>query len=245
MAQPAPDFAHLLRIEGARLGDVRPEHLDLPIPHLEGWTVHDVVGHVGWVAGYARQALEAAPDALPTKADVPEPPPGPEVVDWFGDAFAQLLTTFDEADLAAPRPTWTGPQKASWWLRRVANEVAVHRWDAEAAWSSPTPVAPRQARDAVDEVLDVFAPHRLQLSEFDDAAATVHLHATDIDDGEWMIEISDTAISWSEGHGKGDVAARGPVSDLLLMMWGRIPPSRLEVFGDSSLLDRWQTSATF
>lgn len=245
MAPSAPDFAQLLRIEGARLGDVQPERLSLAVPHLEGWTVHDVIGHVGWVAGYADQALRAAPDALPTKADVPEPPPGPEVVEWFDDAFGRLLATLEAADLAELRPTWTGPQPASWWLRRVANEVAVHRWDAEAAWSSPAPIAPRQARDGVDEVLDVFAPHRLQLDVLDAAGATLHLHATDIDDGEWMIEVTESALGWTVGHGKGDVAARGPVSDLLLMLWGRIPPSRLEVFGDSTLFDRWQAAATF
>ena len=40
-------------------------------------------------------------------------------------------------------------------------------------------------------------------------------------------------------HAKGDVAARGGASDLLLMMWGRIPVAQVEVFGDASLLERW------
>ena len=40
-------------------------------------------------------------------------------------------------------------------------------------------------------------------------------------------------------HAKGDVAARGAASDLLLMMWGRVPVTQVEVFGDASLLERW------
>jgi predicted lipid carrier protein YhbT len=40
-------------------------------------------------------------------------------------------------------------------------------------------------------------------------------------------------------HAKGDVAVRAPASDLLLFLWGRIPPDRLEVMGDTALLPRW------
>jgi hypothetical protein len=41
------------------------------------------------------------------------------------------------------------------------------------------------------------------------------------------------------------VAARGSTSDLLLLMWSRIPAGRLEVFGDADLLYRWQAAAAF
>lgn len=37
-----------------------------------------------------------------------------------------------------------------------------------------------------------------------------------------------------------DVVARGTASDLDLFVWGRVPPSALEVTGDASLLERWQ-----
>ena len=60
-----------------------------------------------------------------------------------------------------------------------------------------------------------------------------------------MIHIGADGVEWQQAHEKGDVAARGPVSDLLLMLWGRIPPSRLQLFGDASLLDRWQAAAKF
>ena len=35
-------------------------------------------------------------------------------------------------------------------------------------------------------------------------------------------------------HAKGDVAARGSASDLLLFLWGRVPADALEVFGDAA-----------
>ena len=33
---------------------------------------------------------------------------------------------------------------------------------------------------------------------------------------------------------------RAPASDLLLFLYGRVDPTVAEVFGDASLLDRWQ-----
>lgn len=239
------DFRHLLQVEAARLCQVDPSQLDLDVPHLEGWTVASVVGHMGWVFRYARLALESTADDRPSRSSVPEPPPGDEVIAWLERGFRELLEALDRADLDTERPTFTGPQPARWWVRRLSHEVAMHRWDAESASTRPEPIDPRQAADGIDEVLQVFAPHRMQFPALAGDGETVHLHATDIDGGEWMLTYRPESVEWERGHAKGDVAARGPVSDLLLLLWSRIPPSRLEVFGDASLLERWQRAATF
>lgn len=245
MSSPAPDFLHLLRVEMARLAAVDPAHLAKPIPHIEGWTVASVVGHTGWVARYATLAIAATPDAPPSRADVPEPPPGDDVIAWFDEGQKALLTAIEAADPDHVCPTFTGPQPVSWWRRRLAHEASIHRWDAYAATGSPDPIDPVQARDGIDEIFDVFVTVRMQYDVLKGAGETLHFHATDIDDGEWLATLGAESIEWSHDHAKADVAARGPVSDLLLLLWGRLPPSRLELFGDSSLLDRWQHAAAF
>ena len=239
------DYQHLLQVEAARLSQAAAAHLDLELPHIEGWTVRSVVGHTGWVFRFAQLALEADPENPPSRSSVPEPPPGDEVIDWFNDGSRELLTALERTDLDAIRPTFTGPQPASWWVRRLSHEVSIHRWDAESAFGSPSPIEARQARDGIDEVLQVFTPNRMQFATLDGQGETVHLHATDIDDGEWLMTYGSDAIEWNHSHAKGDVAARGPVSDLLLLLWSRIPASRLEIFGDATLLDRWQQAAPF
>ncbi len=245
MSSPSPDFLHLLRVEMARLGAVDPDHLNKSIPHIEGWTVANVVGHTGWVALYVTQAIAATPDSPPSRSDVPEPPPGADVLPWFDDAQRTLLSAIEAADPEHICPTFTGPQPVSWWQRRLAHEAAVHRWDADAAIGSPEGIDPAQAKDGIDEVFEVFATVRMQYDVLKGDGETLHFHATDIDDGEWLVTLGAESIEWSREHAKADVAARGPVSDLLLALWGRIPPSRLELFGDASLLDRWQHAAAF
>lgn len=239
------DHRHLLQVETARLSQVDPAHLDLDVPHLDGWTVRSVVGHTGWVLRYATLALGADPSERPPRSAVPEPPPGDGVIEWLGEGYQELVGVLDAADLEQLRPTFTGPQPASWWFRRLGHEVAMHRWDAESASTSPEPIDARQALDGIDEVLQVFAPHRMQFPALNGDGETVHLHATDVEGGEWLLTYRPEEIVWERAHAKGDVAARGPVSDLLLLVWGRIPPSRLELFGDATLLERWQQAATF
>jgi hypothetical protein len=66
---------------------------------------------------------------------------------------------------------------------------------------------------------------------------TVHLNCTDTE-GEWLLALERDRVDVRTGHAKGDCAARGSASDLLLFLWGRLPASRLEVLGDGGLLAR-------
>lgn len=239
------EYRRLLQVEATRIRAVSADDLGAAVPHLEGWTVHNVVGHTGWVCRYVVRCLQSDPENPPPRSSVGEPPAGPGVLDWLDEALTELEEALTGTDLDAIRPTWTGPQPAVWWLRRITHEVAVHRWDACAAVGPTEAVDAAQALDGVDEVLEVFVPKRMQFDTLAGAGETIHLHATDVDDGEWMLTLGPDTVEWSHGHEKGDVAARGTSSDLLLLLWSRIPPDRVGVFGDQSLLDRWQTAAAF
>lgn len=239
------DYLHTLRNEASLLAELDPEHLTLPLPHIDGWTVHDVVGHTGWVCRWVSLSVTADPEDPPERALVPEPPAGADVIPWFEESVRLGLEALEATDADRLVPTFTGPQPASWWVRRMAHEVAMHRWDAQASYTSPEPIDPDIARDGIAEILEIFAPARLQFDLLQGSGETIHLHATDIDHGEWLLTLQADRIDWEAGHIKADVAAKGPVSDLLLLLWSRLPPSRLDTFGDATLLDRWQQAATF
>ena len=241
---PSLDHRHLLDVESGALAAIGPDQLGAPVPHLPGWTVHQLIGHAGWVMRYVVTCLAATPEAPPRRSSVPEPPLGPDVLAWYAESRAALLDAIDGADGDRLVPTFTGPQPSRWWLRRLTQEMAMHRWDLQTATGSPDPLDPVLAVDGIDEVFDVIAPSRLDLDRLQAAGRTMHLHATDVE-GEWLCTLGPDQLTWHHGHAKGDVAARGPVSDLLLFLWGRIPPSRLDVFGDGGILDRWQRAAAF
>lgn len=239
------DHLHQLRVELAKLADVKASNLNAPIPHIDGWTVHSTIGHTGWVARWVTESLTSAPDTPPSRSSISEPPAGEQIIAWFDDASRNLVDTIESIDLDELCPTFLGPQPRRWWLRRLSQEVAMHRWDAYSAFASPAPIDARLAKDGIDEILEVFVPNRMQFDKLGGTGETLHLHATDIDDGEWMLTLHPDKVAWEVGHAKGDAATRGPVSDLLLLLWSRLPPSRLEVFGDATILERWQSAASF
>ena len=58
-------------------------------------------------------------------------------------------------------PVWTfssSNRTASFWQRRRAQETAVHRYDAETAAGTPTPIDADLAVDGIDEFFTVFLP---------------------------------------------------------------------------------------
>ena len=59
--------------------------------------------------------------------------------------------------------------------------------------------------------------------------------------GEWLVRREGSELIVEHGHGKGDVALRGPAGRLLLVLLRRIPPGdpQVEVIGDPAVLAGW------
>lgn len=147
-----------------------------------------------------------------------------------------------DAPITSEQPIYTwfpSDQTARFWMRRMAQETAVHRWDAELAQSDPRPIEGELARDGIDETLDVMVPMRRQWQEpRRGEGERYHFHRTD-GPGEWLVVFDGDNPRVSHEHARGDVALRGSASDLLLWLWRRIPSDRLEAMGDTTLLNRW------
>lgn len=230
-----------LEREGHRLGAVR--YADADVPTCPGWRLADLVHHVGSVHRWQIQQLRSDDPHVLVRGGGVERPDNAELMAWYRTGFDELVTTFHQVGLDHLTPTWFGPRPAAFWARRAAHETAVHRWDAQATVTRPEPFEPTQAVDIIDEVLEVFAPHRFSGSEWTGPAVSLHLHCTDVD-GEWLIEMGPHGVDVRREHAKGDVAARGTAGDLALMLAGRLPPARLELFGDATVIDRWHRSVS-
>lgn len=236
---PNDDLLRTLAESGAAFGALPPDAIGAPVASCPGWDVEALAGHVGRVVRWGAANALAGGDQV-RRRDVPEPPSGAAVLDWVADGTAAAVDGLTDVDDDRPAWTWAGPDTAGWWRRRLAHEVVVHRWDAEAAVGDPTPIAAPLAVDGLDELLAVFLP---RVGDQPDDGATVHLHATDAD-GEWLVTFLGTATTIAREHAKGDAAVRGPAADLLLASWGRVPADRLEVFGRVELYDRIRAAAT-
>jgi uncharacterized protein (TIGR03083 family) len=212
--------------------------LDRPVPGCPGWSLADLVEHTTRIHRWATAHVVTTTDERPRfpKDDVGS---GAALLATFAGNGAALIDALRAADLDRTVPTFIGPQPARWWLRRQAHETAVHAWDVGSALGTPSPLDAALAVDGIDELFDVFFVHRFDAQAFAGTGETMHLHATDVD-GEWLVRFAPDGPVVTREHAKGDVAARGAASDLLLFLWTRVGPAQLETFGDVTVLERYQ-----
>jgi uncharacterized protein (TIGR03083 family) len=208
---------------------------DAAVPGTD-WTLADLLDHTGrltWFwAGRTRKA--GGGDFYDT-----DRPDDVSRSDFLRQGSAAMREQLAAAAPDAEIKTWAGLKPPSWLWRRMTHELAVHRWDAQAANGAPQPLATEVADDGVDELLAEFLP----VADVSGVGGSIHLHSTD-GDGEWFIETAD-GLSWRRSHEKGDVAVRGTTSDLLLLLWGRVAPDQVEVLGDEAVLQRWREVTRF
>lgn len=240
------EYIAALRANAAALADAaRSTEMDAPVPSCPEWTVHDLLKHIGGHHRWVQGNLDRTPEDGMQPFDAYEPAPDDATAaDWVEQGAAALADRLGEVGPGRRCWTWVPDLDATtgFWARRTANETAVHRWDMQNAAGAPEPVAADHAVDAIDEyfgVMRVIGSDRLR-----GEGETIHWHCTDTD-GEWLARLAPDGLEVSHGHAKGDVALRGPASDLLLVTIGRAPASSIEVLGDAALVERWREGAKF
>jgi uncharacterized protein (TIGR03083 family) len=209
-----------------------------PVASCPGWNVGDLVFHVGKVQRWFHFMLStngADPKGSPRSA---QPETDAAMVEWFREGAAAIENYLAGVSDTEPVWTFTGGDVGRWAKRRQAQEVLVHRFDAELAGGAVSAADATMCADGVDELLTVFVP---RLKEKAQLPGTVHFHCTDTD-GEWMLMPQVAGIEVTREHGKGDVALRAPAHMLLQVVWRRMSVDEAlangaEVFGNRSVLD--------
>lgn len=226
---------------GALGAAVAAGDLSAPVPTCPDWTVEDLAHHVGEFLGFWTHVLC---DATGTdKPDFPEPPTGEATHAWLAQRSSELLAALRRTEADTPSWTWfDADQTAGFVARRVACELAIHRYDAESARGTCGPIEPHLAVDAVDETFEALITRRDRTGV--PTGQTLHLHGNDEDlaggtGAEWLVALHPDRIDVEHAHAKGDLALRGTASDLVLLLYGRPALGPVQRFGDESVLDLW------
>lgn len=210
------------------------------VPTCPGWTVRDLVAHVGqqqrWAAGVVRTGHAAAvPD--PLAQAVPA-----DWARWLREGAAELVAAVDgRAD-----PVWTylGPRPAAFWTRRVLHDTAVHHADLALAAGAEPDVPEDVAADGVEELFELFTdPDGVSVKP-----ALAYLRGA----GETLLlrprGRSPLFVVRAPGgpvlrpdRGTADVVLTASPRDLLLVLTRRRSADHpgVRVEGDRALLDHW------
>ena len=256
--QPARHL-EILRRETTLVGEIDPGSLAAPVPTLEDWNVERVVRHLGKIHQWALGMLDLEPgqtmDDIAPMAGVPK---GPDSLPAYRDAAGALLERLAAEDPDRSCLNFAGVGTVAWWMRRQAQEVAVHRVDAHdavhaAGGPAPDPLAADGAADGIDEWARFFVAQRwaqrVGTLPDDLTGHTVHIHGTNdpapADGAEWLLTFGTDGVEVEATHAKGDVALRGSTNDLLLALWRRRPLTDLDVIGDAAFAQRLLDAVRF
>jgi uncharacterized protein (TIGR03083 family) len=232
--------------------------LSATVPTCPDWTLTELVRHTGgahrWAETIVRtRATENVPDEQVPEYAGPDGDDPAALDAWLAEGAA----LFAKALRAAGPDTrlWSPTGTADFWARRMTHETVVHRADAALTTGRDFALDPVVAADAIDEWLEIlssplataFSP---QLAELRGAGQSIHLHATDTAPktaAEWLIEVGNGGFTWRRAHHKATVALRGPIADILRVLYRRLPADsdRVEVLGDAKALDHWLEHTTF
>jgi uncharacterized protein (TIGR03083 family) len=212
------------------------------VPSCPDWTVADLAKHLGEFCGFWTHVVCEATGRPKTAW---EPAPSADLEPWFSALGSDLVTLLRSA--AADTRCWTwkdDDQTAAFIARRCANELAVHRFDAQLVCGQATPIDAELAIDGIDEMLMIAHDGPAAPSQPKGKGETLHLHGTDTE-AEWFIALDPGGLKVEKRHEKADFAARASVSDLELLMFGRPTLGEVQRFGDESALQAWYRSFTF
>jgi uncharacterized protein (TIGR03083 family) len=227
------------------------------VPTCPDWTLRQLATHVGRAHRWSAEIVSTrSPEFIPFR-QVPDgriPDDPAQHAPWLRAGAARITGA---VHAAGSDPVWafTGLRPASFWARRMAHETAVHRADAEIAAGQQVSFEPDIAADAIDEWLSFMSglggdgDGDPRLGALPDGAV-LHVHATDegLDGaGEWLVRRDGAEVIVRPGHGRGDVALRGPAGRLLLVLMRRVPPEdpEVQVLGDPALLAGWLAATPF
>ncbi|MBI4884682.1 MAG: maleylpyruvate isomerase family mycothiol-dependent enzyme [Actinobacteria bacterium] len=209
--------------------------LAVAVTSCPGWSTADLLWHLTevhhfWctIVGERRSTWEGY--------ERPSRPRDLDLLAIYRAGLAELRSVLAAVDPAQSNWTWSADQSAGFVVRRMAQETAVHRWDAEWAAKRDVPIESTLASDGIDE----FLTH--MIGDVADGAqptgGSVHIHCTDTA-GEWTLRPTEsTGLAVAREHSKGDVAMRGAASEILLVLWRRRELARLDVVGDHDVAQR-------
>jgi uncharacterized protein (TIGR03083 family) len=214
-----------------------------PVPHCPEWDAAGLVRHTGgiflWMA-----AIVASGDRVSRRLLDPAPEDTAALAGWYAQSLERVLTVLASAD--PDGVTWTfstiGDHRVRWWCRRLAVEVAIHRWDVQHAAATgggpgPEPVDGEVAAAGIEEFVIEFLPGLVAQDTVENLAGTLHLHATD-GPAEWWVDLGAEIPARAE-HAGADTTVQASRSDLLLWLTNRGPLDTVEVLGDQGVAERW------
>ncbi|GAB2909621.1 maleylpyruvate isomerase family mycothiol-dependent enzyme [Streptomyces mayteni] len=220
----------------------------VPVPTCPEWNLGQLLRHVGgahrWVETIVRtRATDTVSDHLVNDVFGYDDRDLTVVDAWLADGARRLDEALAEAGPETRVWTVVPDQPLAFWARRMLFETTVHRADAAWALGRRYELDAAVARDGVDEWMGFGTVPEAYDPTTDEPllgpGRTLRFQATDQPADSWLVDLTGDAPRWLRAEGPAAVTVHGPLADLLLLVYGRPVIDRLDVSGDTALLELW------
>ncbi|HKS48720.1 MAG TPA: maleylpyruvate isomerase N-terminal domain-containing protein [Amycolatopsis sp.] len=204
-------------------GAARAAPAGTPVPACPGFTIGEVIRHVGGVYRVARLWITEGRRPWEWQQD---PEPGQSLEDFLRAGLAELLGELTAHEPGSFAASWWPADRTYWfWSRRMAHETTIHRTDVEsAAGPGLTEIAEDIAVDGVDEVLAVWFGRRLPMLGL--SGTTTRSVALRTAGHTWIARAGpEETVAWHCSTAEAERAeaiVSGSPTSLYLWLWGRV-----------------------
>ncbi|MFE9424667.1 maleylpyruvate isomerase family mycothiol-dependent enzyme [Kitasatospora sp. NPDC006697] len=219
--------------------------LDAQVPSCPDWTLLDLAEHIGvgrrrWAATVA--AGPGATARAEPLGDTTAPRELEALLAWLAESTELLLDALRAAE--PDRACFTGwgasqsPHTCAGVARRQLHEYAVHTYDAQLTAGAPEPLPTEVALDGVEEFLHTC---NATTSPWPGEPTTLDYRAAE--GRSWRLTLDGAGARAARLPAGGAAQAPGvcadaAASDLVLVMYGRLPLETLVIGGDRAVLDQ-------
>ena len=215
----AKDYSRLLEL-------TQSVDLTARVPACPDWDIEQLIRHTALV--YLQKAETIRTGVKPQGRWVPEDVLALDPVALLEHCYGRLTSEFDSHEPSDPAESWVPEdQTVGFWIRRLAHETAIHRYDLEAALGDPRPIQPDLAVDGIDEVLTVMFERGRSAQSADAAPESTSGNLVLESGGKtWSVRLLpyDIEVSHEVGESPDEVISGDP-NDILVWLWGREPLS--------------------
>ncbi|MBG0566574.1 maleylpyruvate isomerase family mycothiol-dependent enzyme [Actinoplanes aureus] len=229
---------------------------DAAVPTTPGWTMTDLVAHVGQTQHWVAEIIERRitdPTQLPTEMAVLPADPN-EWQAWLSGSAQRVANACSDDALDAPVFNAAADERSGtrFWMSSVLNETVVHGFDAANAAGRPADIDAGIAAALISNHFAMLTSPTWEMLRSESAHAirgtgqTLQWLATDTahDAGAWLVERRADGATWQAGSQQADVTVSGPAQSLLLILTRRLPltdreATGISVDGDTDLVQHW------
>ncbi|MBL7256712.1 maleylpyruvate isomerase family mycothiol-dependent enzyme [Paractinoplanes lichenicola] len=242
------DFDHALTLideRSAALRDAVAAAADFGarVPGCPDWDLRDLVAHLGAVQRFWAVVVRAAdPTGPPSRSALGDREPSGDLLAWSAESTSLLLAALRASSAGTRAWAWWGASSAPLTVGAIARhqvqEAAVHAYDAQEARGQagvPEPLPVAVAADGVAEFLQVGVG---SLGAWPHQPARVRFDASDGQPHTLDLTPSGGRLLEQAAAGEPTTVIRGTSSDLVLVLYGRLPLEALAIDGDREVLTR-------